>query len=258
MNKAFSLVELSIVLVILGLLTGGILAGQNLIRASEIRSVSTSVNTYITAVHTFRDQYGALPGDMRDATRYWGAHGDAAAGACPGTPGTGTETCNGDGDGDVGTTIDGDVRNHESGAFWKQLANAGLIEGSYSGVVQGTTLKFHEIGVDVPRLKLNNAGISTRAMGRFVEASANFFPGEYGNVFYVGSQSNNFMTAGPIFIPEEAWNIDTKMDDGRPGTGRVITKEASTACHNNSDPALSEYQLQTASEECYLIFRKAY
>ena len=53
MTKAFSLVELSIVLVILGLLTGGILAGQNLIRAAELRSVITEFKTYQTAVMTF-------------------------------------------------------------------------------------------------------------------------------------------------------------------------------------------------------------
>lgn len=60
--KAFSLVELSIVLVILGLLTGGILAGQSLIRAAELRAVSTEYSRYITATQSFRDKYFAVPG----------------------------------------------------------------------------------------------------------------------------------------------------------------------------------------------------
>ena len=72
MRAAFSLVELSIVLVILGLLTGGILTGQNLIRAAELRSVVTEFQTYQTAVMTFRDKYFALPGDMTNATDFWG------------------------------------------------------------------------------------------------------------------------------------------------------------------------------------------
>ena len=46
MKQGFSLVELSIVLVILGLLTGGILAGQNLIRAAELRAVTTQINNF--------------------------------------------------------------------------------------------------------------------------------------------------------------------------------------------------------------------
>lgn len=100
MQKAFSLVELSIVLVILGLLTGGILAGQSLIRASELRAVVTEYERYIAASHTFRDKYMAIPGDMANATRFWGD--DAAlcadAGITNGTPGT----CNGNANGSIG------------------------------------------------------------------------------------------------------------------------------------------------------------
>ncbi len=55
MKNGFSLVELSIVLVILGLPTGGILAGQSLIRAAELRSVSTEYNRFVTATQSFRD-----------------------------------------------------------------------------------------------------------------------------------------------------------------------------------------------------------
>lgn len=58
-KRGFSLVELSIVLVILGLLTGGILAGQSLIRAAELRAVSTEYSRYATAVQSFRDKYFA-------------------------------------------------------------------------------------------------------------------------------------------------------------------------------------------------------
>ena len=68
----FSLVELSIVLVILGLLVGGVLTGQSLIRAAELRSVSTEYSRYVASVHTFRDKYFALPGDMTNATQFWG------------------------------------------------------------------------------------------------------------------------------------------------------------------------------------------
>lgn len=100
MDRGFSLVELSIVLVILGLLTGGILAGQSLIRAAELRSVITTTDRYQAAVYSFRDKYFALPGDMRNATSFWGdqATGPSAcadAGITDGTPGT----CNGNGDG---------------------------------------------------------------------------------------------------------------------------------------------------------------
>jgi hypothetical protein len=70
--EGFSLVALSVVWVNLGLLTGGILTAQSLIRAAELRSITTDYNRFITASQTFRDKYFALPGDMRNATRFWG------------------------------------------------------------------------------------------------------------------------------------------------------------------------------------------
>ena len=130
MKHAFSLVELSIVLVILGLLTGGILTGQSLIRASELRSVTTEYQRYITATQTFRDKYFALPGDMNNATRFWGDDNAACADAAipNGTPGT----CNGNGNG--GLEWAGASATGERFQFWKHLSLAGVIEGTYSGL----------------------------------------------------------------------------------------------------------------------------
>jgi prepilin-type N-terminal cleavage/methylation domain-containing protein len=68
-QTAFSLVELSIVLVILGLLVGGVLSGQALIRASEMRSITAQANQYRAAIYSFRDKYFAIPGDMANARR---------------------------------------------------------------------------------------------------------------------------------------------------------------------------------------------
>jgi len=67
-RSAFTLVELSIVLVILGLLVGGTLTGQSLIHAAELRSVVKDYEKYKTAMHVFEDKYFALPGDMTNAT----------------------------------------------------------------------------------------------------------------------------------------------------------------------------------------------
>jgi prepilin-type N-terminal cleavage/methylation domain-containing protein len=128
-NAGFSLVELSIVLVILGLLVGGVLTGKSLIRAAELRSVTTDQQRFVAAAQIFREKYQAFPGDMTNATAFWGT-----AAACPGTylqPSTDATTCNGNGDGGVRGDTTG---SNESFRFWQQLANAGLIEGQYSGV----------------------------------------------------------------------------------------------------------------------------
>ena len=129
-RNAFSLVELSIVLVILGLLTGGILGGQSLIRAAELRALTTEYQRYFAAVSTFRDKYFALAGDMTNATSFWGKDTTSTA-QCTSDSGTGGTpgTCNGNGDGWIGTDL------RENYRAWQQLSLAGLIEGNYVGYV---------------------------------------------------------------------------------------------------------------------------
>lgn len=55
---------MSIVLVIIGLIVGGVLVGQDLIRAAGVRATISQIEKYNTAVNTFRGKYGALPGDL--------------------------------------------------------------------------------------------------------------------------------------------------------------------------------------------------
>src|SRR5882757_2419229 len=67
-EAGFTLIELSIVLVIIGLIVGGVLVGQDLIRAAEVRATISQIEKYNTAVNTFRGKYNALPGDMNSST----------------------------------------------------------------------------------------------------------------------------------------------------------------------------------------------
>lgn len=47
--------------------------------------------------------------------------------------------------------------------------------------------------------------------------------------------------------------MDTKIDDGRPAYGAIVVPEFQVACHTDSDPAVSEYDVQSTSEGCALI-----
>ena len=183
-KAGFSLVELSIVLVILGLLTGGVLTGQSLIRAAEIRSVSTQLEGVQTASFTFRDKYFAMPGDLVNPQNFWA--GAAAAAATHGS---------------------GIIEAAERSDALQQLAFAGLIEGNYLNTEPATFV----IGQQAMRAKVTPAGI---AFGTGTTARPTWL--QYGAVL-----ANDL--DGQVLRPEEAWNVDTKMDDGIPDSGFIRT-----------------------------------
>lgn len=267
MLKGFSLVELSIVLVILGLLTGGILAGQSLIRAAELRSISAEYQRYIAATQSFRDKYMAIPGDFKDATLFWGRVG-GGTGNCANVEtnsDTGLPTCNGDGNGIVNSGT------HEMFRFWEHLAAAGLIEGSYTGI-RGTGATgpwYHLIGENCPQSKMSNAGWSAVNRGTQL-ASSGFFDGNYGNSLQFGGQGDsNSETGASLLQPEELWNIDTKMDDGRPAIGKIAVRTRTGCAIAANGAALTtsaadaakvdaNYNLTSTTKACSVIFREAY
>ncbi len=252
MQRGFSLVELSIVLVILGLLTGGILAGQSLIRAAEIRSISSDIGRFNAAINSFRDKYMALPGDFRDAVRFWtAADGDPAT--CRTTESTTMATCDGNGNGVIGT-VDAGTTWSEYFRSWQHLANAGLIEGRYTGAAGGGGTAHHVFGSNSPRSKLSNTGYSLISLGARLAGDTSLYEGNYGNVIELGNQELTTIPYRNALAPEEAWNIDTKMDDGRAGYGKVRGREELTTCTSNTNPASAEYLVTTGTKTCGLIF----
>jgi prepilin-type N-terminal cleavage/methylation domain-containing protein len=227
-HQGFSLVELSIVLVILGLLTGGILAGRDMIIAAELRAVTTELNQWKTAVNTFKGKYFALPGDMRNATDFWGiAGGTGSDNTCYIAPSTSAETCNGDGNGG----IDGSSPQfNERYRVWQHLANAKLINGIFIGTMginDGYT------AIDVPNINVPRSRLSNDAYW-----STSYYTGSSGNSTSFGFprangmilSSTNIVSGQGSLTPEETWNIDRKIDDGLPGTGklRVFKGDGST------------------------------
>ena len=257
-TQAFTLVELSIVLVILGLLTGGILAGQSLIRAAELRSITTEYQRYQAAIQSFRDRYQALPGDMKNATLFWGAA------TCPTTAGTGTATCDGNGNGQINTAPAAD-RFGEMFTFWQHLANAGLIEGSYSGMSgSGSSVYVHIPGINSPRSRLSNSGWNVESLGNFA-GNPNLFAYNYGHNMALGAAVADFWSKGDNISPQEAWNIDMKLDDGKPGTGKVFVKNwdictdaATNGSATQSDRINAQYLLGETGILCSLYFPQVF
>lgn len=253
---AFSLVELSIVLVILGLLTGGILAGQSLIRAAELRSVASDYQRYSAAVNTFRDKYMALPGDMRNATDFWGiAAGTTGRDAtCYSVVSTDKATCNGNGNGRL--FIDDNVTDSSRPEWfraWQHLANAGLVEGSYTGTAELPSPGALP-GKNIPAGRIGNTGFTLMSYDA-TATNTGWWAGRYdGFAFGIPNTSGGIREAsGLVLKPEEAWGIDTKLDDGKPAYGLVRDFKAHTNCHNGTDPAAAEYSVSTGNIACSLF-----
>lgn len=266
-RAAFSLIELSIVLVILGLLVGGILAGQSLIRASELRAVGTEYGNYTTALHTFRDKYFALPGDMANATRFWGrmnTNADCVTNSSATVSASGV--CDGNSDmlwnnvGTQGQAADGPQ-------VWRQLAAAGLIEGVYSGVIgttSGANATYCQLGTDCPRSRMTKGGWHADYVSS-TSGSTLTYAITYGNYLIFGAQHANSFPANATLKPEEAWNIDTKLDDGKPAYGKVIARYWNDACATPDDATTftntnlaSSYKLSDTTIRCSLFFRRLF
>ena len=130
-EAGFTLVEIAIVLVIIGLLLGGILKGQEMITQAKIKNVINDLNGITVAVTSYQDRYRALPGDDGNATTRWTTQAPAS----------------GNGNGiiaglynanDTGGTLGAPSAAGESNLFWQHLRIAGFVPGLTVGTGSGT------------------------------------------------------------------------------------------------------------------------
>lgn len=236
-RSAFSLIELSIVLIIIGLLIAGITGGASLIKSSELRSVMGEARGFSVAVNAFFTQFDGLPGDYDTKLS--------------------TNDKAGDGD-DIIEYYNGDIgKTGEGLEAWRDL----FVTGAVSEVVQYTTLTTTGAGAvtnvipgsDIPSSKIKSAGwvfdswdsdslnvvVITGATSGTTPSETNSLPATGLSSVFTG-----------VIAPTDALSIDVKSDDGIPDTGVVRATESTAGnCF-----ASSAYSVANSNKNCALTF----
>lgn len=217
-KSAFSLIELSIVLIIIGLLIAGVTGGASLIKSSELRSIMGEARAYATAVNGFYTQFNYLPGDY-----------GVAIGA----------SCVGDADGKIEfDTACASGTGGEGSNAWAQMLNAKVIDTNVvsSGTPQTDATAISTFGTYAPASKVKASGwaFDYRLSGTASTAFANEAAATAQNVVVLTGAiasgtagTNNLLgnTAGGkssvAIMATDALSIDAKIDDSNAGTGKV-------------------------------------
>lgn len=207
MRKAFTLVELAIVMTIIGLLIGGILKGQELLENARVTSTVAQIKSYETALTGFSDIYSGLPGDLAKATEQ-----------LPGCTGAvGCVAGNGNGIIGVKTGFNNVIMTpaliDENAQFWKHLALANLITGINTSA---TTLEFNE---SHPSSKIGGGFLVTDVTTDLASAD----PGSWmvGHVLVMRNIATGGYDNWRGYSPNMVARLDRKMDDGIATTGSV-------------------------------------
>lgn len=226
-SLGFTLIELSVVLVIIGLIVGGVLVGRDLIAAAEVRQAGSTIEKLDTAVNTFRSKYNCLPGDCLNATNLFAG------------------TVNGNGDGQIyGTDGVGEPNGGtENINFFLHMMAANLIRDTRVCLTAntvcslGTGNSFVNLtetwGLSVPGMvagqKWSGGPQYPPAMVpvNLLLANANY-TGAAGTYRVAANHAYLFSTStvagsdyGVAFSPSFLNRLDTKFDDGLPLSGQV-------------------------------------
>ena len=183
-QSGFTLIEIAIVLVIIGLLLGGVLKGQELINSAKVKNLATDFRNIPVYIYGYQDKFRALPGDDIQAI----SHVSAAA--------------NGNGNGLIDGAWDSTSTADETQMFWADVRLAGLAAGPTTGV---DLLPTNAVGGII--------GITSSNTANFTDPSA----GTAANPKISGS----YIICSAGILGKYAKQLDLQMDDGNPLGGSI-------------------------------------
>ena len=214
-QAGFSLIELAVALVVLGLILGGIFKGKELIEQGKLQKTVSQITDYQMALIQFVEQYEAFPGDFSMASATWGERAV---------------------DGNQNGIIEG--RGLQAGSeavqFWQHLFLAGFIQDPGNPPNNGQA----HFGQGVPKSPLGG--------GITVETDPE---DDLKGLWMVLGRENGNRGNGPLLTPAQAMAIDRKLDNGNPVSGRIRAREGSGVSQGRC-VANGKYALQHKEPAC--------
>jgi prepilin-type N-terminal cleavage/methylation domain-containing protein len=257
LNKGFTLIELAIVIVVVGLITAGVVGGSSLIESSKRQQQLVFFENVNRSALAFKLEYNAIPGDIKDAWDYWGDDCGANAGQC-----------NGNGDKVVNSNVwDGYLYhvNKERCMFWKHMALAGIWKEKYpcEGTIMPDNAPINSLNPDThymvsAKCPPGNTNTNCNSYDKFIKTKNYLFTSgkamDGGNTVWVRC---NWYKA---FTPQQMKFFDKKIDDGKPQKGKlVVTDHTGSTCGSeiatSASPCLNDdndYDLSNDEHACQM------
>jgi prepilin-type N-terminal cleavage/methylation domain-containing protein len=230
MKKAFSLIELSIVLIIIGLLAAGISGGSSLISHAKMNSLIKDINSSKFNLYSFKLTYDQIPGDFNKASAFF-------------------NVSSGNGDGSVNT-------DDELKYAAQHLAKADIISNEGYDASSNYAIKINSH---------SNAGYIYKNLKYSGESSIQI--GYYNNapesahiILFANKDSNNSSNYNKAFLkPKELYQIDRKLDDGKPDAGTISYTSYNGSTNTRSNSSVnkcadsSKYYISKKDVACNLV-----
>ena len=220
-QRGFTLIEIAIVLVIIGLLLGGVLKGQELINTARVRALNNNIDGITSAWFSFSDRYRAFPGDYNQASNN--------------LPNINR---NGNGNGIIDTDA-------ERALVWSHLQAAGYITGSFPD--NGGTLAAAKYDCPITQCPDNGFG-----QGMMIDRGA---------LQQSGGAAAHELISGRAIPSDVLAELDRKIDDGTAGAGSMQLGKAGvgwgqgTEIQDCQGATANDYNMQTPSDNCAAVFR---